>query len=50
MSHLDSGVYTKVLRPLSLSFFSIAFHGYCTNKGIQIIDSTLQFFLMILKL
>lgn len=37
--------------PFSLSFFfSIAFHGYCSNKGIQIIDSTLQFFLMIFKL
>lgn len=31
--------------PFSLFlFFSIAFHGYCSNKGIQIIDSTLQFF------
>lgn len=45
-SHLDSQVYLKVLSPsLSLSlFFSIAFHGFCSNKGIQIIDYTLQFF------
>lgn len=41
----------EVLRLLSLSlfFFSIALPGYCTKKGIQIIDSTLQFFLMILN-
>lgn len=43
-SHLNSLVYLKVLRPSLSLFFSIAFHGYCSNKGIQIIDSTLQFF------